>query len=318
MLRDPLSNLFPPIEPVRSGMLPVSALHRIYWEECGAANGIPIVFLHGGPGGGCGPLHRRFFDPVRYRIILYDQRGSGRSRPYAEIRDNKTALLVEDLEQLRRMLGIERWILFGGSWGSTLALAYGQAYPERCLGFILRGIFLFTSDEIDWFMNGMGKFFPEAERNFLAHLPMTERGDRLASYYHRLCDPDPMIHLPAARAWCRYEEACCCLVPDPDPHGGHVSLAMARLEAHYLLHEGFLQTNQLLANMARIRHLPATVIQGRYDVICPPIAAQRLADAWPAAQLVMIPEAGHSALEPGVCAALVAATEWFKRRAMAL
>lgn len=310
------SLLFPPVQPLRSGMLQVSDLHTLHWEECGNAAGIPVVFLHGGPGGGISPVHRQFFHPQHYRIILFDQRGAGKSTPLGEWRDNTTALLIEDIETLRTMLGIEQWLVFGGSWGSTLALAYGQAHPECCLGFILRGIFLCTQQEIDWFLYGMAAFFPEAHDAFAAPIPPEERGDLLHAYQRRLFGDDAEASLQAARAWSRYEGSCLFLKPRPemvDVFGDDaVALGIGRLEAHYFLHRGFFDEDQLIRDIDRIRHLPAIIVQGRYDAVCPPAAAWRLHQAWPQAKLQWIADAGHAALEPGTASALVAATEQFR------
>lgn len=299
-------NLFPPIEPFASGMLEVDARHRLYWEQCGSKEQPAVLFLHGGPGGGCGEIHRSFFDPANWRIVLFDQRGAGRSRPHAELADNATAHLIDDIEKLRRHLGVERWALFGGSWGSTLALAYAQTHPERVLGFVLRGVFLFRQREIDWFMNGMGNFFPEAARAFLAFLPKEERTDPLNAYYKRLSHPDSSISRAAARAWCAYEEACSKLIPPAQP--GEPSLAMARIEAHYMVHKGFLEENALLEGMDRIKHLPAFIVQGRYDVICPPVTAWELKSSWPMADLLIVPEGGHSALDSAIAESLLLST----------
>lgn len=305
--------LYPFVEARRHGWLSVGDPHRLYWEEAGNPNGIPVLFVHGGPGAGCAPMHRRFFDPAAYRIVLFDQRGAGRSSPHADLTDNTTAHLVADIEALRCFLGVERWLIFGGSWGSTLALAYGEACPERCLGFILRGVFLFRPREVEWFLYDMGRLFPEAERAFLAHLPPEEQRDLLPSYYRRLTDPSPAVHMPAAQAWCGYEEACSRLVPDPiDSRPSPQSLAMARIEAHYMIHDGFMEPNQLLRDLHRITHLPAVIVQGRYDVVCPIASADELAHAWPGAQYQIIPDAGHSSMEPGVRTALVRATDRFR------
>ncbi|MGE5503994.1 MAG: prolyl aminopeptidase [Actinomycetota bacterium] len=309
------TDLFPPIEPHDAGWLPVDGGHQVYWEVSGNPEGVPVLFLHGGPGAGTAPAYRRFFDPAFWRIVLFDQRGCGRSRPTAAIEANTTADLVADIEALRRHLGVARWLQFGGSWGSTLALAYGQAHPGRCLGFVLRGIFLFRQAEVDWFMSGMGRFFPEAAQRLAAPLPEDERADMLAAYYRRLTHADPAVHLPAARAWCAYEEACARLLPrieagEADPMA---LLSMARLEAHYMVNRGFLAENALLDGLGRISHLPATIVQGRYDVICPPSTAAELAAAWPGARLTMVPDAGHSAMEPPTRSALVAAVERMKR-----
>jgi proline iminopeptidase len=310
--------LFPPIEPYRNGMLPVDDLHTLYWEECGNQNGVPVLFLHGGPGGGLSPKHRRFFDPAHYRIVLFDQRGAGKSTPLGEYRNNTTQLLIDDIERIRRMLGIERWLVFGGSWGSTLALAYGEAFPERCLGFVLRGIFLCTRAEIDWFLNGIRWFFPEVHEQFVAAIPPAERGDLLRAYEKRLFCDDPEVYTRAARDWSRYEGSCLFLRPDPqavdDFSTDTVSLGIGRLEAHYFRHDGFFSDDQLIRNVDRIRHLPAVIVQGRYDVVCPPLSAYRLHQAWPEAKFHMIADAGHAGLEPGIAKALVAATEQYKRR----
>ena len=292
-------------------------VHRLYWEESGNKNGVPVVFLHGGPGAGTAPTYRRFFDPSQYRIILIDQRGSGRSTPEAETQDNTTDHLVSDLELVREHLDIERWVIFGGSWGSTLALAYGQAHPKRCIGFILRGVFLFSSEEIDWFLNGMGRFFPEAWRAFSNHIPVDERHDLLAAYTSRLMDPSPEIHRPAAAAWCGYENSCSRLVPSSrrsSRNDAYYSgaLAMARIEAHYMTHHGFLRPNQLLEGMTKLNNHPAVIVQGRYDMVCPIQAADRLAQIWDGAAYRIIPDAGHSSMEHGIRAALITATDEFR------
>ncbi|TAN67603.1 MAG: prolyl aminopeptidase [Magnetospirillum sp.] len=310
-------DLFPPFESHASGMLEVGDGHGLYWEVSGNPTGPVVVFVHGGPGAGTAPTYRRFFDPGFWRIVLFDQRGCGRSRPSASITANTTAHLVADMEALRRHLGVERWLLFGGSWGSTLALAYGQAYPRHCSGFVMRGIFLFRPHEVEWFFAGMGHFFPEAWRRFMGFLPVIERGDPLAAYVRRLNSPEPSVHMPAARVWCGYEEACARLLPRTDAGGdgeGPGILAMARIEAHYMIHDGFLEPNQLLADLSRISHLPAAIVQGRYDVICPPATAEELALAWPGALLTMVADAGHSAMEPSIRTALVDAVEAMKRR----
>lgn len=303
-------DLFPPVEPNASGMLEVGDGHALYWEESGNPRGVPVLFVHGGPGAGCAPAYRRFFDPQFWRIILVDQRGCGRSVPRASVAANTTQALVADMDAVRELLKVDRWVLFGGSWGSTLALAYGQAHPRRALAFVLRGVFLFRPQEVDWFMTGMGTFFPEARRRFAAHVA-GDAGPELEAWYRRLTDPDPEIHLPAAQVWCGYEEACARLVPRGEVAGGdpRASLAMARLECHYMVHQGFLAPDQLLRDMDSIRHLPAIIIQGRYDMVCPPRSAWDLASVWPTARLTMVPDAGHSAMEPGIRQALVAAME---------
>lgn len=310
--------LFPPLSAYRSGMLPVDAIHTLYWEECGNPDGIPVLFLHGGPGGGCSPTHRRFFDPAHYRIVLFDQRGAGKSTPAAELKNNTTALLVEDIETLRQMLQVDQWLVFGGSWGATLALAYGQTHPQRCLGFILRGIFLCTQAEITWFLQGMAYFFPHAHQAFVAHIPIAERADLLQAYAARLFSADTTLSMAAARKWAQYEADCSYLHPrspsSDDVWDDQASLNLARLEAHYLTHRGFLDDDQLIENVARIAHLPVVIVQGHYDVVCPPVTAYRLQQAWSGAKLRLIADAGHAALEPSTAAALVAATEQFKRQ----
>lgn len=309
--------MFPPIEPYRSGRLAVDDVHTLYWEECGNPNGVPVLFLHGGPGSGLSPLHRQFFDPAYYRIVLFDQRGAGQSAPLGEVRNNTTPLLVQDIESLRQMLGITQWLVFGGSWGSTLALAYGQAHPQACKGFVLRGIFLCTPREIDWFMSGIANFFPNIHAEFVKDIPLDEQADLLGAYCKRLFSDDAQTRLNAARTWSRYEGSCLHLLPHPevaDQFGSDaVALGVGRLEAHYFRHLGFFTPDQLVANVGRISHLPAVIVQGRYDVICPPQSAWALHQAWPGARLQMVEDAGHSAMEPGISNSLVAATERFKR-----
>jgi proline iminopeptidase len=313
----PRGDLFPEIGPYETGLLPLSPPHVMYWEQVGNPAGVPVLFLHGGPGAGAGAVHRRFFDPGHWRLVVFDQRGSGRSRPLGELKDNTTPALVGDIEVLRRHLGIEKWLLFGGSWGSTLALAYAQAHPERVRGLVLRGIFLGRPQEVEWFMHGIAAVFPEAHAAFAGFLPPGERADLLGSYLRRLTDPDPEIHLPAARAWSTYEGSCSTLLPTPDLVAGfaqdRASLGLARIEAQYFAHGLFLPKGGLLAGMHRIAHLPAEIVQGRYDMICPPRTALDLAAAWPSARLTIVPDAGHSALEPGVRRALVAGVERFRR-----
>ena len=309
---DSLSPLFPALTPNRHGMLAVDDIHTIYWEECGNPDGIPVLFLHGGPGAGLSPQHRRFFDPLRYRVILFDQRGAGKSTPLGEWRNNTTQLLIADIERLRAQFGIDQWLVFGGSWGSTLALAYGQAYPAACLGFVLRGIFLCTQAEIDWFIDGVRWFYPELHEEFAALIPPEERGDLLAAYAKRILSSDPAVYWPAARAWSRFEGRRVYLMPQPeDAPNDALDLGVGRLESHYMANLGFFEEDQLIRNMDRIAHLPAVIVQGRYDAICPPLSAYRLQQAWPGAQLDMIPDAGHGALEHGIASALVRATERF-------
>ncbi len=311
------AELYPEIEPWNTGMLDLGGRHRMYYEESGNPRGAPVLFLHGGPGAGAAPSHRRFFDPAHYRIIIFDQRGAGRSLPLGEITDNTTPLLVADIEQLREKLGITRWLVFGGSWGSTLALAYAEAHPQRCSGLILRGIFLCRDSEIDWFLYGLRNLFPEAWHAFITPIPEAERGDLLSAYHRRLTDPDPAVHMPAARAWSTYEGSCSTLLPSPETvayfAGDVVALGLARIEAHYFKHDIFLPRNSLLENVSRIRNIPGIIVQGRYDAVCPIVSADDLHRAWPEAEYIIVPDAGHSAWEPGICAALVRAAEKFKQ-----
>jgi proline iminopeptidase len=306
-------DLFPPIEPYASGMLRLDGLHSMYWEQSGNPHGVPAVFLHGGPGAGATSTHRRFFDPDVYRIVIFDQRGAGRSTPLGATVDNSLAHLVADMEMLRVHLGIERWLLFGGSWGSTLALAYAETCPARCAAMVLRGIFLCRRSEIDWFLYGMRTVYPEAWRAFSGHLPEAERGDILAAYLRRLGDPDPAVHLAAARAWSSYEGSCSTLLPSPDTVAAfgeeRMALGLARIEAHYFRHHLIPADRDLVAGVDRIRNIPATIVQGRYDMVCPIVSADELARAWPEAEYIVVPDAGHSAMEPGIRAALVAAIE---------
>jgi proline iminopeptidase len=310
--------LFPPIEPLRSAMLELEAPHRMYYEECGNLRGVPVVFLHGGPGAGSSAVHRQFFDPAFYRIVVYDQRGAGRSTPLGCLQSNSTPNLVEDLERLRKHLGIERWMVFGGSWGSTLAIAYAEHHPERCLALVLRGIFLCRKSEIDWFLYGLRAVFPEAWRAFSGYVPEAERGDLLTAYHRRLVDADPAMHMPAARSWSVYEGSCSTLLPNPalvaDFASDRVALGLARIEAHYFMNDIFLPDDFLLANARRLKDIPGAIVQGRYDIVCPAISADDLHRAWPEAEYTIVPDAGHSAFEPGIRSRLVAATEDFKRR----
>jgi proline iminopeptidase len=310
-----ISALHPPITPYASGMLDTSGIHRIYWETSGNPDGIPVLFVHGGPGSGASPNQRRFFDPARYRIVLFDQRGSGRSTPHGELADNTTPHLIADMEALRRELGIDRWLVFGGSWGSTLALAYAEAHPERCLGLVLRGIFLCRNSEIDWFLYGIRAFFPEAQRQLAEFIPQGERDDLLTAYHRRLVDPDPAVHQPAAHEWATFEASCSTLLPSPELVAAfgseHTALSLSRIEAHYFVNNIFLPDNSLLANVDRIRSIPAIIVQGRYDAVCPIVSADELARAWPEARYVIVPDAGHSAFEPGTCRELVAACDQF-------
>ncbi|MQA64843.1 MAG: prolyl aminopeptidase [Alphaproteobacteria bacterium] len=314
--------LYPPIEPFETGMIDLDSRHRMYFEVSGKADGVPVVFLHGGPGAGTHAHHRRYFDPRHYRIVLFDQRGAGRSEPFGELADNTTAHLVADMETLRRYLGVERWLLFGGSWGSTLALAYAESHPDRVIGMVLRGIFLARAFEVDWFLHGMRAFFPEAWDRFAGFLPPEERGDLLTGYHRRLADPDPEVHMPAARVWSTYEGACSTLRHDPDIEAefgaSRTALGLARLEAHYFVNRLFMAENQLIDNIGMVSGIPATVVQGRYDVVCPIRSADELVRHWPGEpganglDYRVIADSGHAASEPGTRAALIAATERYK------
>jgi proline iminopeptidase len=310
--------LFPPVDPFESGRLPLDGGHVMYWEQSGNPDGIPVVFLHGGPGAGATPVHRRFFGPAAYRVVIYDQRGAGRSEPQGLLEDNTTPHLIADIEALRVRLGVERWLVFGGSWGSTLAIAYGEAYPERCLGFVLRGIFLGRQSELDWFLYGMRTVFPEIWDRLVELLDPAEHDDILGAYHNRLMNPDKGTHLPAARAWSAYEGACSTLLPSPETvaafSGDALAYALARIETHYFVNDLFMAENALLIDIDRIRHLPGIIVQGRYDMVCPIGTANALHQAWPEADYVVIPDAGHSAMEPGIRAALVRATERLKHR----
>jgi len=306
-------DLFAEIEPYQSGYLPVSYGHSIYFEQVGNPEGRPALFLHGGPGAGAGAVHRRFFDPAYWRLVVFDQRGAGRSRPQGGISGNSTGALIGDIEALREHLGIESWLLFGGSWGSTLGLAYAQSFPERVTAMVLRGIFLGRPEEVHWFLHGLAQVFPDAHAAFAGHLPEAERADLLASYLVRLTDPDPAVHLPASRAWSVYEGTCSTLLPTPISVAGYArdraTVGLARIEAHYFANALFLPPEGLLARMDRLAGLRAEIVQGRYDMICPTRSAWQLAERWPGAKLSIIPDAGHSALEPGIRRALVAAVE---------
>ena len=314
-LRD---QLYPSIEPYETGQLPLNGIHKMYWEQSGHPGGVPVMFLHGGPGAGATAVHRRFFDPSRYRIVIYDQRGAGRSSPRGELTDNTTADLIADIEALREHLGIKQFLLFGGSWGSTLALAYAEAHPDRCLGLVIRGIFLGRPSEVDWFLYGVRTVFPEAWRDLVSVLPEDERGDILASFYRRLLDKDPQVHLPAARAWSRYEGACSTLHPSPETVAAFgeesMAYALARIETHYFTNGNFMSDNALLDNLGAITHLPCTIIQGRYDIICPIATADELHRAWPGSEMIIVPDAGHSAMDSGVREALVMTTERYKEK----
>jgi len=302
--------LFPAIQPGQTWRLPVTDLHTLYIEECGNPKGTPVVFLHGGPGGSCEPGHRRFFNPESYRIILFDQRGSGKSRPHASLEENTTWDLVADLEKIREFLHIERWVVFGGSWGSTLALAYAQAHPERVTGLILRGIFLARDEDVRWFFNGeAARIFPEAWQHFIEPIPEPERDDIIGAYYKRLTSNNEIVRMGAAKAWSIWEGSSVTLLPDKnvvnhfsDPH---IALSIARIECHYFINNCFMRPNQLLEDMDKIKHIPGYIVHGRYDLVCPIDQAFLLKQQWENAQLKIIPDAGHAVTEHGISKALV-------------
>ncbi|WP_109124856.1 prolyl aminopeptidase [Dyella sp. C11] len=310
--------LYPEIEPYDTGMLKVSDLHTLYYEQSGNPNGKPVVFLHGGPGGGTNPKCRRFFDPAVYRIVLFDQRGCGKSTPHAELHENTTWNLVNDIERIREHLGIGKWQVFGGSWGSTLALAYAQTHPERVSELVLRGIFMLRRWELEWFyQKGCDALYPDAWETYLKAIPAVEHGDLMSAYYRRLTSSDPIERVEAARAWSVWEGATSYLWQDE----GHIqssgedefALAFARIECHYFVHGGFFEyDDQLLRNVDRIRKIPAVIVQGRYDVVCPMRSAWDLHRAWPEADLRIVQDAGHSAFEPGNISELVQATDRFR------
>jgi len=315
--------LYPKIKPYEKGMLLVGDGQRVYWEQSGNPDGKPVVFLHGGPGGGTSGWHRRFFDPERYRIVLMDQRGCGRSTPHAsdpgaDFRFNTTWHLVADLELLRKNLGIDRWQVFGGSWGSALALAYAQTHPQAVSELVLRGIFTLRRHELEWFYEGgAAAIFPDLWEDFLAPIPVLERSRMIEAYHRRLFDPDPAVHVPAAVAWTRWEAATVTLTPDSGTVGtmadARAATAFARIENHYFVNRGWFREGQLIEDAATLRDIPAVIVQGRHDVCTPPMTAWDLHRAWPEAELVMVADASHAASEPGIAAALRAATDRFVR-----
>ena len=313
-----MRELYPPLEPYKTGRLAVSPVHTIYYEEAGNPEGQPVVFLHGGPGGGIGPIYRQYFDPLAYRIVLFDQRGAGQSTPHAHLEDNTTWHLVADIEALRILLGIEKWVVFGGSWGSTLSLAYAQTHPERVKALVLRGIFLCRPKEIAWFyQSGAHAIFPDFWEHYENAIPLTERRDMLKAFYLRLTSDDEVVRLKAAQAWSVWEGSTSKLFPSDDlqEHFGdpQFALAMARIECHYFVNNSFFPTdNYLIENVDKIRHIPAVIVQGRYDVVCPMMSAWELHQAWPEAGFHIIPDAGHSITEPGIASALVEATDKFR------
>lgn len=309
--------LFPHIEPYRQEFLRVSPIHTLYLEESGNPDGIPVVFVHGGPGGGTSPICRRFFDPDRYRIILFDQRGCGQSQPTAELHDNTTWHLVNDMEVIRHHLGVERWLIFGGSWGSTLSLTYAITHPERCMGLVLRGIFMLRPQELHWFYEGgASTIFPDYWEDFVAPIPPEERGSMIKAYYKRLTSDDAAIQLHAAKTWAHWEVRTSRLYIPGDYLGrfDHApeALAFSRIECHYFVHNGFFDSESwILENIHKIRHIPASIVQGRYDIVCPPISAWDLHCAWPEADFHMIPCAGHSMTEPAIQEKLLEKVEDF-------
>ena len=317
MIQRIAEGLYPEIEARRTGRLRVSTAHELYWEESGNPDGKPVVFLHGGPGGGSDARYRRFFHPEKYRIVQFDQRGCGRSTPHASLEDNTTWDLVADIERLREHLGIDRWQVFGGSWGSTLALAYAQEHPARVTEMVLRGIFLLRKREIDWFyQDGACLLFPDAWEKYLEPIPPAERGDLVHAYHRRLTGDEREERLRAALAWSIWEASTSRLYMDTDSiqrmSRDEFALAFARIECHYFVNRGFLRTDaQLLENVDRIRHIPAAIVQGRYDVVCPMESAWLLHRAWPEAEFKVVPDAGHSAVEPGITRELVNATDRF-------
>ncbi|MFP5270055.1 prolyl aminopeptidase [Coleofasciculus sp.] len=312
-----MRELYPPIKPYNQGMLQVSNLHRISYEESGNPEGKPVLVLHGGPGGGSQPFYRQYFNPNQWRIVLFDQRGSGKSTPHAQLQENTTWDLVSDIEKLRLHLGIEKWVVFGGSWGSTLSLAYSQTHPEPCQGLILRGIFMLRQKELRWFyQQGASYIFPDAWEHYIKAIPEAERDDFISAYYQRLTSPDPHIRQAAAKAWSIWEASTSKLIQDPDLMQrfgeSNFAEAFARIECHYFINKGFFESeDQLLRNIDRIRHIPGVIVQGRYDVVCPMISAWELHQVWSEAEFIVVPDSGHAITEPGIRRALIEATDKF-------
>lgn len=316
-------SVFPEIKPYARHQLAVEAPHQLYVDESGSPDGLPVVFIHGGPGAGCDALSRRFFDPSLYRIVTFDQRGCGRSTPHASLENNTTWHLVEDLERIREHLGIEQWVLFGGSWGSTLSLAYAQAHPERVLGLVLRGIFLCREQDFSWFyQEGASRLFPDYWEDYVAPIPPAERGDLMQAFYRRLTGSDQIAQMHAAKAWSTWEGRTATLRPNAQVvdrfSEGMRALSIARIECHYFVNQAFLEADQLLRDMPRIAHLPGIIVHGRYDSICPLDNAWALHRAWPGSQLQIIRDAGHSASEAGITDALVRATNALARQLLKL
>ena len=312
-----MRELYPPRQPYNEGELKVSDLHTIHFEESGNPEGKPIVLLHGGPGGGCPPFYRQYFDPEKWRLVMFDQRGCGQSKPHAELQENTTWDLVNDIEKLREYLNIHQWVVFGGSWGSTLSLAYSQTHPDRCKGLILRGIFMLRQKEIRWFyQEGASYIFPDAWEEYVKPIPIKERDDLVTAYYQRLTSPDAQIRLEAARAWSIWEGSTSRLFPDLDLKQRFgidaFAEAFARIECHYFINKGFIDPeDKLLLNIDRIRKIPAVIVQGRYDVVCPMMSAWELHRAWPEAEFIVVADAGHSMSEPGIRTCLIEATDKF-------
>lgn len=309
----PLRELYPPLTPYSQGFLSVDETHTLYWEQSGNPDGVPILTVHGGPGAGATSIHRRFFDPEFYRIIIFDQRGAGRSHPLGSLENNTLAHLVDDMEKLRKHLKIDRWHLFGGSWGSTLSLSYAQQHPHHCLSLILRSIFLMEQFEIDWYMDGMRTIFPEAWEDFAAAIPEPERGNLLAAYHRRLTSRDDKEAIEAALHWNAYETTCSSFFPQKDTivsdEHRYYALAMAKIEAHYFQTQIISPEQSLLNRIDSIRHIPGSIIHGRYDIICPMVSAQKLHAAWPEADYVIVPDAGHSFIDPTIRSRLIEATD---------
>lgn len=308
--------LFPECQPFKQWHLAVTPLHSVYIEQCGNPDGLPVIFLHGGPGSGCNPAQRRFFDPAHYHIILFDQRGCGRSTPAGETQDNTTQHLIADIEQIRTTLNIQRWHVFGGSWGSTLALAYANQHPEHVISLTLRGIFLSRAHEIEWFLGQVALFFPEAWQTLLAPVPLQSRSQVLEYYATQVFHPDPAISIPAAIHWNAFESSIMSLLPKSDSSApdGEIELARARVQIHYIQHLCFVDGEQMLIDAGeKLRKIPTTIVQGRYDMVCPPQTAWALSQVMPHADFVMVPDAGHSAMEQGTCLALLNATEQYKQ-----
>ncbi len=305
---------YPKIQPYQTHRLKVDDVHELYIEESGSADGVPVVFIHGGPGAGCVESHRRFFDPEKYRIILFDQRGAGQSTPHASLENNTTQYLVADMDAIREYLNISKWVLFGGSWGSTLALVYAQTHPKRVLAMVLRGIFLCRPQEINWFyQQGASRLFPDAWQNYCQPIPEGERGNMVAAYYKRLTSDNELTRTKAAKAWAIWEGRTSTLRPSKEVVNSfgnlHTAVSLARIECHYFINNSFLEPNQILNNADKIKEIPAIIVQGRYDVVCPLESAWDLHQALPASELDIIPDAGHSAMEPGIIDALVKATD---------